>query len=102
MLTIAPVKTTYRIIFHCKCGVTRAYDYTKQLGRDVMFYRMDGEHKVYSHHDARCTCGKKVKETFVHGVLNEKHICDARCLNATGRDCSCSCGGANHGAKYLF
>lgn len=28
-----------------------------------------------------------------------KHICDARCINATGRimKCECSCGGKNHG-----
>jgi hypothetical protein len=28
-----------------------------------------------------------------------KHICDARCMNATGRtmQCECSCGGKNHG-----
>lgn len=28
-----------------------------------------------------------------------KHVCDARCLNATGRimKCECSCGGKNHG-----
>lgn len=25
------------------------------------------------------------------------HQCDARCLNATGRLCECSCGGKNHG-----
>lgn len=27
------------------------------------------------------------------------HICDARCMNATGRtmQCECSCGGKNHG-----
>jgi len=27
------------------------------------------------------------------------HKCDARCLNATGQQCECSCGGKNHGAK---
>lgn len=29
-----------------------------------------------------------------------KHLCDARCLNATGKimNCECSCGGKNHGA----
>lgn len=29
-----------------------------------------------------------------------KRLCDARCLNATGRimKCECSCGGKNHGA----
>lgn len=28
-----------------------------------------------------------------------KHICDARCMNATGKimRCECACGGANHG-----
>ena len=26
------------------------------------------------------------------------HICDARCMNARGRMCECSCGGKNHGA----
>lgn len=26
------------------------------------------------------------------------HKCDARCLNATGFRCECSCGGKNHGA----
>ena len=26
------------------------------------------------------------------------HKCDARCLNATGHLCECSCGGKNHGA----
>lgn len=28
-----------------------------------------------------------------------KHVCDARCVHATGKimRCECSCGGANHG-----
>ena len=26
------------------------------------------------------------------------HKCDGRCLHAKGRQCECSCGGANHGA----
>ena len=26
------------------------------------------------------------------------HKCDARCLNAKGHQCECSCGGKNHGA----
>lgn len=30
-----------------------------------------------------------------------KHICDVRCMNATGRtmNCECSCGGVNHGKR---
>ena len=28
-----------------------------------------------------------------------RHVCDSRCINATGRimKCECSCGGKNHG-----
>jgi hypothetical protein len=25
------------------------------------------------------------------------HVCNAKCMNATGRICECSCGGKNHG-----
>lgn len=28
------------------------------------------------------------------------HKCDARCMNAKGHNCECSCGGANHGKGF--
>jgi len=33
-----------------------------------------------------------------------KHVCDARCLNATGlvMKCECSCGGKNHGKGHAL
>lgn len=37
--------------------------------------------------------GKRVKGTYSADVP-----CDARCTNAKGHLCTCSCGGANHGA----
>lgn len=32
-----------------------------------------------------------------------RHVCDARCVNATGRvmKCECACGGKNHGRGTL-
>lgn len=36
----------------------------------------------------------------INGVVSEKHVCDARCINAIGPNCECSCGGKNHGAGY--
>lgn len=36
----------------------------------------------------------------VNGRLVEEHKCDSRCNNATGPNCDCSCGGANHGRAY--
>lgn len=44
------------------------------------------------------TCGKPARVHNVRAVLSVKHKCGARCLSSTGHDCTCSCGGANHGA----
>lgn len=50
---------------------------------------------------ARCLLGHRVFPLGqVEGTYSEKHQCDSRCLNARGRKCTCSCGGANHGRGY--
>lgn len=36
----------------------------------------------------------------VRGEVTD-HACDGRCMNAIGPSCECSCGGANHGGRYL-
>jgi hypothetical protein len=36
----------------------------------------------------------------VQGSLNEGIKCGAKCVNATGPSCECSCAGANHGAMH--
>lgn len=36
----------------------------------------------------------------VKGTLTDTK-CDARCTNAKGHSCDCSCGGANHGSGWL-
>lgn len=51
---------------------------------------------------ARCTSGHRVfGMKRVKGTYSESHKCDARCLNAKGHDCTCSCGGANHGRGHV-
>lgn len=50
---------------------------------------------------ARCNHGHRVfvlKQ--IKGTYSPDHKCDARCLNARGTDCTCSCGGANHGRGH--
>lgn len=44
-----------------------------------------------------------VTRTVEYKSNPSKHICDARCVNATGRvmKCECSCGGKNHGRGYI-
>jgi hypothetical protein len=51
---------------------------------------------------ARCTANHKVFPVkAVKGTYSEAHECDARCLNAKGWSCTCSCGGANHGRGHV-
>jgi hypothetical protein len=50
---------------------------------------------------ARCTNGHKVfMLRRIKGTYSPDHKCDARCLNAKGHNCTCSCGGANHGRGH--
>lgn len=41
-------------------------------------------------------CSEPVRLSYVLGNKSG-YICDAMCMGATGRYCSCSCGGENHG-----
>lgn len=42
-------------------------------------------------------CGRPAKLTRMAVTYNEKTKCGARCRNATGPNCECSCRGVNHG-----
>lgn len=51
--------------------------------------------------DLHCMTHKReIRWTPVNGSYSEEHVCDARCMNAKGPNCDCSCGGANHGRGY--
>ncbi len=68
--------------------------------RDV---KADG--KVYRINNAwyaRCPHGHKpfpMKQ--IKGTYSADHKCDSRCLNAKGHNCTCSCGGMNHGRGHV-
>lgn len=59
-----------------------------RVGNNGCFARCTNRHKVFP-------C-KPIKGTF-----SEAHQCDSRCLNAKGWECTCSCGGANHGRGHV-
>jgi hypothetical protein len=54
-----------------------------------------------------CAVGSRVELPVTRSVeykaFASKHVCDARCLNASGRimKCECACGGKNHGAGFI-
>lgn len=54
----------------------------------------DGAHGYCAEHQ-RVFPLRAVKGRFVESI-----ICTAKCRNATGPNCNCSCGGANHGAGH--
>ncbi len=58
-------------------------------------YRKDGAFGF----DATTKSWIKTTRKVEYKTFASKHICDARCYNATGRimKCECSCGGKNHG-----
>ncbi len=45
-------------------------------------------------------CQRLLKARPVLGIRNPSVKCDARCTEARGFKCECSCGGRNHGAGY--
>src|SRR5437868_697702 len=69
----------------------------KQVTAGTGPYKIPNYPNVY----ARCPERHKVFPLRqIKGTYSESHKCDARCLNAKGHDCTCSCGGANHGRGY--
>jgi hypothetical protein len=60
-----------------------------------------GAYRVNNGTWARCDKRHKVFPLkAVKGTFSPDHKCDTRCLNARGHDCTCSCGGANHGRGH--
>jgi len=42
-------------------------------------------------------------EILTHTLRDDGgHVCDDRCMSATGHSCECSCGGKNHGAHSVI
>lgn len=95
-----------RVIFTCntKCGHVWAREYFKHMTNGHLFRRVDGAAMIWREEDYKCpSCGNEtyVSAEDVNGEVNEKHLCDARCMSAKTGACSCSCGGANHGIAHL-
>lgn len=75
-------------------------------GRKVVGYDDGFGHEVepYGYSGESCLpCGHLhplVAE--VNGTYFEDKVCSARCMNATGPSCECSCAGMNHGGRHGF
>lgn len=95
----------------CKRTVARDYTDTITRSRGTGMYRRDvriagrlvGARFIEADRDAQCpACGEQAWHgQMVQGFTTE-HACDARCTDAKGFRCECSCGGQNHGRGLLL
>lgn len=99
----------------CKCAVRKTFDVETRCE--------DNEHPEYYLRKTRCykrvaggrwidahyfyfpmqdcpSCAGPLAGKAINGVFKADHPCDARCTGATGHNCECSCGGANHGMDH--
>lgn len=61
----------------------------KKVGNNGVFARCPDRHKVFMLRQ-------------IKGTYSKDHKCDSRCLNAKGHNCTCSCGGLNHGKGFAI
>ena len=63
-------------------------------------YRVDLGSRRLQYQTIDCPgCDQPLRVERLAAVTTEE-VCDARCMGATGPNCSCACGGANHGASW--
>lgn len=49
----------------------------------------------------KCRSTKRPIMARVRGIYSPAVSCDARCTDAVGAACTCSCAGLNHGKKHI-
>lgn len=96
-------ETTVHFLGRCQCGFAlraeqdeaQAVERYRDMSMPGVPYRMGAQRYV------RCPEGHKPFKLYrVEGEYSEAFQCDARCENAKGHTCKCSCGGMNHGKAY--
>lgn len=90
---------------HCKHKLSTTVQTAYSRRGDVVFSHPSLELRAVTINDdstawLRCTCGHGRHLRKVQGKYRATIKCDGRCMAATGCNCECSCGGANHGAAY--
>src|SRR5271166_799401 len=98
-------ETTVHFLGRCSCGFAlrteegsaQQVERYRDMSTPAIPYRMGAQHYV------RCPEGHKPFKLYrVEGEFSEAFECDARCENAKGHTCKCSCGGMNHGKAYAI
>lgn len=104
---------TTRYFFRCKtkgCGHVWAMDYPVEPaargGDPRRAYPQGPSGFTTPKYDKIRGCPKchgifKPSISRINGIYSQGVKCDARCTDAQGVHCTCSCGGARHGQKFV-
>ena len=103
--------TMATVIYNCKkCKVGRRVGYPHRDSRGSFYRTAEDGRMVYPGRafgpaderkgDGVCTCGRFMDWDRLEAHFSESVRCDARCTNARGHKCECSCSGENHGAGW--
>lgn len=77
------------------------FGHQRTVGMRILVQGSKGEFENYWAPARECeACGRHMTAEQITGAFRADRKCDARCTNATGHNCECSCGGRNHGAAY--
>ena len=92
---IAMLRESWREIHH-----NHAYGTQFEVGKSRTFPAPGHDDRLYSL-GLHCVAHRwPIVWRPVNGSYSQVHVCDARCMNATGTNCECSCGGENHGRGH--
>ena len=94
-----PCAVTIQVLF--SLAATRYYypDGKNSKGPQI-FTAPDGSNTRHIPGKSCPSCAKNMDFHAIKGRTVDSIACDARCTNAKGHSCDCSCGGANHGSGY--
>ena len=106
--SLAPKPASKGQRYVAKCGACEAVTsaLTGTLDRQEILRNLPGPGVVYRHPRTgelvlRCrSCGKPRTARLVKGTYKKSVPCNAKCTEAKGFSCECSCAGKNHGASY--
>lgn len=96
------IEFTGYLMLKCSCGKSTRYEVGKYYFNG---FQKDGKTPLNHNSTIKCECGKILLLDFgkpIYGKFVKETICDGKCLNATGHNCECSCGGKNHGLNNDF
>jgi len=99
---------TVNLMYRCRsCKSARRITVKKIYTRttyDEGYYPTDHKTTYYKDDQSQwietCSCGFVMQYKEIKGFHSDKHKCGARCLNAIGPNCECSCSGENHGLNH--